>query len=124
MEAIQASGIDYTIFFYNPNIHPQKEYLIRKDENIRFADQHGVPFIDADNGFERAKGMEWEPERGIRCTICFDMRHSARNSNFSHEIAENRSCTEMSAPRSKRIVSSSAECQKRSTLGVRAMLPE
>ena len=26
MEAIQASGIDYTIFFYNPNIHPQKEY--------------------------------------------------------------------------------------------------
>lgn len=25
MEAIQASGIDYTIFFYNPNIHPQKE---------------------------------------------------------------------------------------------------
>ena len=72
MEALQASGIDYTIFFYNPNIHPQKEYLIRKDENIRFAEQHGVPFIDADydtdNWFERAKGMEWEPERGIRCT--------------------------------------------------------
>lgn len=38
MEAIQASGIDYTIFFYNPNIHPQKEYLIRKEENIRFAE--------------------------------------------------------------------------------------
>lgn len=78
MEALQASGIDYTIFFYNPNIHPQKEYLIRKDENIRFAEQHGVPFIDADydtdNWFERAKGMEWEPERGIRCTMCFDMR--------------------------------------------------
>lgn len=73
MEALQASGIDYTIFFYNPNIHPQKEYLIRKDENIRFAEQHGVPFIDADydtdNWFERAKGMEWEPERGIRCTL-------------------------------------------------------
>lgn len=43
MEAITASGIDYTIFFYNPNIHPQKEYLLRKDENIRFAEQHGVP---------------------------------------------------------------------------------
>ena len=78
MEAIQASGIDYTIFFYNPNIHPQKEYLIRKEENIRFAEKHGVPFVDADydtdNWFERAKGMEWEPERGIRCTMCFDMR--------------------------------------------------
>jgi len=32
MEAIQASGIDYTIFFYNPNIHPQKEYILRKDD--------------------------------------------------------------------------------------------
>lgn len=37
-----------------------------------------MPFVDADydtdNWFERAKGMEWEPERGIRCTMCFDMR--------------------------------------------------
>ena len=75
MEALQASGIDYTIFFYNPNIHPQKEYLIRKDENIRFAKQHGVPFIDADydtdNWFERAKGMEWEPRGGsvVPCVL-------------------------------------------------------
>lgn len=78
MEAFLASGIDYTIYFYNPNIHPQKEYEIRKNENIRFAEKHGIPFIDADydrdNWFERAKGMEDEPERGIRCTMCFDMR--------------------------------------------------
>ena len=78
MEAMLASGIDYTIFFYNPNIHPLKEYELRKEENIRFAEQFGVPFVDADydrdNWFERAKGMEWEPERGERCTMCFDMR--------------------------------------------------
>src|SRR5471030_1740980 len=78
MEALSASGIDYTIFFYNPNIHPQREYQIRKEENMRFAQQHRVPFIDADydsdNWFARAKGMEREPERGIRCTMCFDMR--------------------------------------------------
>mgnify|MGYP002718324170 FL=1 len=30
MEAITASGIDYAIFFYNPNIHPVKEYELRK----------------------------------------------------------------------------------------------
>lgn len=73
-----ASGIDYSIFFYNPNIHPEREYLIRKEENIRFAEKHGIEFIDADydtqNWFSRAKGMEMEPERGIRCTMCFDMR--------------------------------------------------
>ncbi len=78
MEAIIASEIDFTIYFYNPNIHPKKEYDIRKDENIRFAEKHKIPFIDADydmdNWFARAKGMEMEPERGKRCTMCFDMR--------------------------------------------------
>jgi len=78
MEAMVASGIDFTIYFYNPNIHPLKEYEIRKEENIRFAEKFNIPFIDADydrdNWFERAKGMEMEPERGIRCTMCFDMR--------------------------------------------------
>lgn len=78
MEAIIASDIEFSIFFYNPNIHPLKEYEIRKDENIRFAEKHNIPFIDADydkdNWFERAKGMEFEPERGVRCTMCFDMR--------------------------------------------------
>ncbi|HEY4174997.1 MAG TPA: epoxyqueuosine reductase QueH, partial [Rhodopila sp.] len=39
MEAMLASGIDYTIFFYNPNIHPRREYDLRKEENIRFADK-------------------------------------------------------------------------------------
>ncbi len=78
MEAIHATGIEYAIFFYNPNIHPAKEYELRKQENILFAQKHNVPFIDADydtdNWFVRAKGMEHEPERGIRCTMCFDMR--------------------------------------------------
>lgn len=78
MEKLVESEIDYTIYFYNPNIHPMQEYEIRKNENKRFADKHHIPFIDADydkdNWFERVKGMEWEPERGKRCTACFDMR--------------------------------------------------
>lgn len=88
MEAIIASGIDLTIFFYNPNIHPQKEYEIRKNENIRFAQKMQIPFIDADydreNWFKRAKGLEWEPERGKRCSMCFDMRFE-RTALYAHE---------------------------------------
>ena len=88
MEAMLASGVEYTIFFYNPNIHPEREYLLRKDENIRFAEKHGVPFVDADydtdNWFARAKGMEWEPEKGVRCTMCFDMRFE-RTALYAHE---------------------------------------
>jgi hypothetical protein len=78
MERMKESGIEVTIFFYNPNIHPKKEYEIRKEENIRFAEKLGMPFIDADydvqNWFKRAKGLEWAPEKGERCTKCFDMR--------------------------------------------------
>lgn len=78
MQRMKESDIDVTIFFYNPNIHPKKEYQIRKEENIRFAQKLGIKFIDADydvqNWFARAKGLENEPERGERCTKCFDMR--------------------------------------------------
>ncbi|WP_353124311.1 epoxyqueuosine reductase QueH [Parapedobacter pyrenivorans] len=88
MEALIASNIDFTIYFYNPNIHPRKEYDLRKDENIRFAEQHNIPFVDADydvdDWFARAKGMEHEPERGIRCTMCFDMRFE-RTALYAHE---------------------------------------
>jgi predicted adenine nucleotide alpha hydrolase (AANH) superfamily ATPase len=88
MEAMAASGIDYTIYFYNPNIHPREEYELRKAENIRFAEKEGIAFIDADydtdNWFARAKGLEWEPEKGSRCTMCFDMRFE-RTALYAHE---------------------------------------
>lgn len=88
MERMTNAGIKFTIFFYNPNIHPEKEYLIRKNENIRFAEKLGVPFIDADydvkNWFERVKGLEFSPERGERCTECFDMRFE-RTALYAHE---------------------------------------
>ena len=78
MEKLHENGIEYDVFFYNPNIHPLNEYEIRKQENIRYCDELGIKFIDADydkdNWFARVKGMEWEPERGARCTACFDMR--------------------------------------------------
>lgn len=78
MNELTRSGIDYTILFYNPNIHPRREYEIRKDENKRYADKLGRPFVDLDydldNWFARVKGFENEPERGHRCTLCFDMR--------------------------------------------------
>ncbi len=92
MERMKVDGIDVTILFYNPNIHPKKEYEIRKNENMRFAEKLEIPFIDLDydvqNWFARAKGLEQAPERGERCTKCFDMRFErtalyASENNFS-----------------------------------------
>lgn len=88
MEALLFSNINFSIFFYNPNIHPVQEYEIRKNENIAFAKKHNIPFIDADydkdNWFARIKGLEWEPERGKRCTACFDMRFE-RTALYAYE---------------------------------------
>lgn len=88
MEQMIASGIELTIFFYNPNIHPKKEYEMRKNENIRFAEKMKIPFVDADydvqNWFSRVKGYENSPERGQRCTICFDMRFE-RSALYAYE---------------------------------------
>ena len=93
MEAVAAANIKTTVYFYNPNIHPLEEYEIRKEENKRFCEKIGFDFIDADydkdNWFQRVKGLENEPERGKRCTVCFDMRFErsalyAHENNFNH----------------------------------------
>ena len=88
MEAVAASDIDTTVYFYNPNIHPIEEYELRKEENKRYCEALNFKFIDADydkdNWFDRVKGLEDEPERGERCTKCFDMRFE-RSALFAHE---------------------------------------
>ena len=69
MEAMLASGIDYTIYFYNPNIHPHKEYMLRKEENMRFADKFGIPLsikttttkTTAKNGSPKPKAWNLNP---------------------------------------------------------------
>jgi predicted adenine nucleotide alpha hydrolase (AANH) superfamily ATPase len=78
IEEMAEQGHDMAIYFYNPNIHPRLEYNLRKEENKTFAAKLGIEFIDedydADKWYKLAKGMEMDPERGARCTMCFDMR--------------------------------------------------
>ena len=49
--------------------HSQSSSFFAQD----FTPQHDAEVFQAMQD-ERAKGMEFEPERGIRCTMCFDMR--------------------------------------------------
>jgi predicted adenine nucleotide alpha hydrolase (AANH) superfamily ATPase len=87
-EMVSFLTLEVVVFFYNPNIHPQREYLIRKEENKRFCRDLGIGFIDCDydaeNWYKRVKGMEFDPERGGRCTECFDMRME-RTALHAHE---------------------------------------
>ncbi|MBP5352737.1 MAG: epoxyqueuosine reductase QueH [Alphaproteobacteria bacterium] len=69
---------DFAVVFYNPNIRPLAEYQKRCAENKRLCAQYGVDFIELEYDNERwcqlTKGLENEPERGKRCSICFYMR--------------------------------------------------
>ncbi|GAB6066198.1 epoxyqueuosine reductase QueH [Aquifex pyrophilus] len=65
-------------YFYDPNIHPYEEYKLRYIETERICRELGIKLIegeyDVEEWLEKVKGYEDEPERGKRCTICFDHR--------------------------------------------------
>ena len=71
-----------TVFYYNPNIYPDEEYYHRVKEQQRFINEfptkHPVSFIEGDfdkeSFYDIAKGLEKEPEKGIRCHKCYELR--------------------------------------------------
>ncbi|MCR4789276.1 MAG: epoxyqueuosine reductase QueH [Lachnospiraceae bacterium] len=90
-----SSFFDITVFYYNPNITDQKEYLHRVAEQKRLienlnsdgfvpewsavdAERIPIKFIegehDTDSFYEAAKGLEGAPEGGSRCERCFYLR--------------------------------------------------
>ena len=67
-----------TLFFFNPNIHPEAEYIDRKREIERLSEKWGFPLIigdyDTNNWFKVVEGLEQEPEGGSRCEVCYRYR--------------------------------------------------
>ena len=71
-----------TVFFYNPNITDEEEYIKRIEELKRFVAV--APFTkdviieegkyEPDEFFVMSEGLENEPERGSRCYKCYEMR--------------------------------------------------
>ena len=73
---------EITIFYYNPNITEEKEYLKRIEELKKYISlvkyKYPISLIpgnyEPQKFFEMAKGLEDEPERGKRCYKCYAMR--------------------------------------------------
>jgi predicted adenine nucleotide alpha hydrolase (AANH) superfamily ATPase len=78
VERLREQGFEPLGFFYNPNIHPEQEYLKREDTTKQVADILKFRLIpaayDKQEWLEEVKGLEKEPEGGRRCLICFRMR--------------------------------------------------
>ena len=75
-----ADHFDLTILYYNPNIYPPEEYHRRENELERFVEQAGYRFpvvelpYDPQEFYAAVKGLEQEPEKGERCTVCYRLR--------------------------------------------------
>jgi len=75
-----ANYFNITILYYNPNIYPYEEYEKRKEEQINLIKklENNIEILDCDYENDKyndlIKGLENEPERGNRCTICYKMR--------------------------------------------------
>ncbi len=69
---------DVEVFFYNPNIHPKKEYNIRLQEIKRLCVHHGLALrigeYDTKRWFKIAKNYKYEKEGERRCYLCYGMR--------------------------------------------------
>ena len=65
-------------YFYDPNIHPYGEYVLRMHDAKRVCENLGIKFIpgeyDLQSWLQGAHGLENEPEKGARCEFCFDFR--------------------------------------------------
>lgn len=78
IEKLAAAGEQFGVVFYNPNIRPEEEYRKRCEENKRVCLVYQVPFTELEYDNDRwcrlTTGLENEPERGRRCSVCFYMR--------------------------------------------------
>ena len=91
---------EITIFYYNPNITEEKEYLKRIEELKKFISlvkyKYPISLIpgnyDPQKFFEMAKGLEDEPERGKRCYKCYAMRLEER-ARIADELGFDYFCT-------------------------------
>lgn len=83
---------DFIVLFFNPNIFPESEYTKRMAEQIKYCESVGVKYAvleyDHDAWRDAVRGLEAAPERGARCSLCFEYRF-ARAVKFAHENGYN-----------------------------------
>ena len=71
-------GYSIVVYFYNPNIYPDYEYQKRLEAERTLCNHFDVKLIEAEYNpneyYDFVKGLENEPEKGLRCDKCFELR--------------------------------------------------
>ena len=72
---------DLTIFYYNPNIYPEEEYIKRLNEQKKYVQLRNFnikiidgEYLDSADFLKAFEGLEGCPEGGNRCKKCIYLR--------------------------------------------------
>ena len=78
IERLREEGFEPVIYFYNPNIYTYLEYEKRLNAERILCREKSCLLIEEkyepEEYYDFVKGLEDEPERGMRCDKCFEMR--------------------------------------------------
>jgi len=74
LDKLRKDAIDVSAYFYNPNIHPYREFKKRLHTLVEFAERNSLPLV-----VEREYGLTEYLRKVVfheneRCPICYDMR--------------------------------------------------
>ncbi|MDR0381270.1 MAG: epoxyqueuosine reductase QueH [Oscillospiraceae bacterium] len=72
--SLREEGIEPTLFWYNPNIHPFTEYRSRRDALVDYAGRVGAALVQRDEYGLRAFLAAVGPEGAGRCAHCYRVR--------------------------------------------------
>ena len=95
------SDYSVTLYYYNPNITDEDEYLLRRETLLQFInaynaehkDEFSINFLegpyDTEKFLRKTESLREEPEGGKRCDVCFALRltetaHKAEELGFDY----------------------------------------
>ena len=110
---LKDAGYEVVVYFYNPNIYPDVEYQKRLEAEKILCENSGVELLveeyNQEEFFDYVKGFETEPEKGLRCDKCFELR-LMKTANKAKELGIDNFTTSI-------VISPHKNFQKLSTIG-------
>ncbi len=73
VKVLSEENMEFEGFFYNPNIHPQEEFLRRKENVERLAALKNMR-VEYDGEFLQDRWQSFEGPGDGRCTMCYALR--------------------------------------------------
>lgn len=81
---LREAGYSVTGFWYNPNIHPYKEYQARRQTFMQYAKEIQMPLIEGGKYGLRSFLSEIQGDFDGRCQYCYQMR-MAQTAQYASE---------------------------------------